>query len=355
MNEACMIKRAAIVVLLLAGIPACIPVASAQEIHYKVVDQGLSLVRTLTDTPGLNNHGDFAIWRPVSASLMPGVVFHGTKSLAVEGEKDFSLVYPADINDQLTVVGTLQQPQDLRFTHAFKWSNNHLEILPSLGGAYAVANALNAAGNVVGSAQTAGGARHAVLWQNRQPRDLGLMARGDYSSARDINDNNDIVGEANLVPKGKPQAFLWHAGVMKQLPVLPGGIICTAQAINQNDAIVGSCDLPNGTAHGVIWSNRAIEDLGSLGDEDAPSTALDINARGQVVGASEADDKLKAFLWEKGKMIDLNKTLAPNSGWLLLVASRINNHGEIVGRGYYRGYIHAFLLRPDPPPATTNR
>jgi hypothetical protein len=44
--------------------------------------------------------------------------------------------------------------------------------------------------------------------------------------------------------------------------------------------------------------------------------------------------------------------IPPHSGWVLLVASRINNKGEILGRGYYRGSIHAFLLEPDPPAAT---
>ena len=185
-----------------------------------VVDRGPSLVRTLTDTPGLNNHGDIAIWHSVSASLMPGVVFRGNETITIEGEKDFSLVYPADINDRLTVVGTLQQPQDLRFTHAFQWNNGHLETLPSLGGPYSAASAVNAKGDVVGNAQTGGGARHAVLWRSKQPRDLGLLAQGDYSSARDINDNGDVVGEANVVPNGKPQAFLWHGGQMQALPKL---------------------------------------------------------------------------------------------------------------------------------------
>ena len=342
--------------LLAAGI--C-PVVTAQEkppqevpppagLHYTVVDEGLSLVRTLTDTPGLNNRGDFAIWHPVSADQMPGVVMHGTETIQIDGDHDYSLVYPADINDQQVVVGTLQQPQDLRFTHAFAWSGHRLEVLPTLGGHYAAASAINAAGLVVGSAETSTGARHAVLWQNKHPKDLGLLEKGDYSSARDINDQNTIVGEADLAPNGKPQAFLWRAGAMKRLPTLPGGILCSAQAINNSEAVVGSCDLKNGIAHGVIWKNNTVEDLGSLGDADSTSTPLDINNPGQVVGASSIDDKLRAFLWDKGKIIDLNKTLPAKSGWLLLVASRINDRGEIAGRGYFRGYIHAFLLRPLP-------
>jgi probable HAF family extracellular repeat protein len=325
----------------------------AQQVNaqYTVVDKGPSLVRTLTDTPGLNNHGDIAIWHPISASLMPGIIFHGSATIDIPGDKDFSLVYPADINDRLTVVGILQQPQDLRFTHAFKWAKHNLEILETLGGPYAAAMAINAAGDVVGSAQTKSGTRHAVVWGGKQPRDLGLLAQGDYSSARDINDRNDIVGEANLTPNGKPKAFLWHANAMKQLPDLPGGTICSAQAINNSGAVIGSCDLPNGVAHGVIWRKGAVTDLGALGDGDATSTPLDINASEQIVGCSTPDDKLRAFLWEKGKMIDLNQAIVPHSGWILLVASRINDKGEILGRGYYHSYIHVFLLEPNQAPA----
>ena len=328
--------------------------ASAQQgpANYTVVDQGLSLVRTLTDTPGLNNQGDIAIWHSVSASLMPGMVLHAGHTISIEGNQDFSLVYPADINDHLTVVGTLQRPQDLRFTQAFKWSAGHLQMLPSIGGPYSSARAVNAGGEVVGHAQTASGARHAVLWRMNQPRDLGLLAQGDYSGADDINNKGDVVGEANLVPGGKPQAFLWSAGRMQQLPKLPGGSVCSAQAINNNGVITGSCDLPNGVAHGVMWRNGSIEDLGTLGDDDAPTTALDINSRGQIVGMSSIDDRLRAFLWENGKMINLNRLIPPDSGWTLLVASRINDKGEILGRGYYHRAIHAFLLEPDQPAAT---
>jgi probable HAF family extracellular repeat protein len=269
----------------------------------------------------------------------------------ITGEGEFSVVYPADINDWLTVVGTLQMPQDLRFTQAFKWSDNKIEILRTLGGPFGTSSAINNAGDVVGNAQTARGMRHAVLWRAESPIDLGLLARGDYSSARDINDKGDIVGEANTIPNGRLSAFLWHKGRMRQLPKLAGSTFCSAQAVNNLSEIVGSCDLPNGTVHGVIWRGGHVDDLGALGDDDSPSTALDINLHRQVVGSSEVTEgKLRAFLWEKGQLFDLNRTIPPNSGWLLLAASRINDKGEIAGRGYFEGAIRAFILRPEPLP-----
>ena len=44
--------------------------------------------------------------------------------------------------------------------------------------------------------------------------------------------------------------------------------------------------------------------------------------------------------------IDLNDTLVndPEGQWILLRAAAINNDGEIVGYGVYRGQYQAFLL-----------
>ena len=315
--------------------------------RYTIADRGQSLVRTLVNTPGLNEQGALAIWKAAPTGVIKGIVVSPAATQNIVGTDQFPFVYPADINGSSTVVGLLQRPQDLRFTRAFKWSHGELKVLPNLDGLYASATAINAAGSVVGSAQTRANTRHAVLWQASSAKDLGLLANGDYSSARDINDKGEVVGEANVSPNGKPRAFMWNGDTMHELPRLPGGTYCSGQALNNTGDAVGSCDLPEGPAHAVLWKSGQVKDLGTLGDEDSPSTALDINAKGQIVGSSEiTDGKLRAVLWQSGRLTDLNTQVDPHSGWLLLVASRINDRGEIAGRGMYHGAIHAFVLQP---------
>jgi probable HAF family extracellular repeat protein len=326
--------------------------AQAPRVSYTVEDRGLSLVRTLVNTPGLNSRGDLAIWHPSDTGSMTGVIFHGSERLEFSGDKDYSLVYPSDINNDMVVAGSLQKPQDLRFTRAFRWSKGKLELLETLGGPYTSGNAMNSAGDVAGSSQLSNGTKHAVVWHGRRPQDLGLLAGGDYSNARDINDKGEVVGDANIAPNGRPKAFAWYGGQMHQLADTVSSTFCSAQAVNGKGDVVGSCDLPDGSAQGVLWKQGQAINLGTLGDEDAPSTALDINDHGQVVGSAEViDGKLRAFLWENNTMGDLNAAIPSDSGWLLLVASRINNSGEIAGRGFYKGGIHAFILRPHPAAA----
>ncbi len=313
-----------------------------------MVDRGFSLVRNTSDTPGLNNHGDVTIWHPITADQMPGVIMHGQQTISINGPKDFPLVYPADINDEMVVAGTVQAQQDLRFTHAFRWTNNQMELLDALGGPYSIGLAINASGVIAGSAQAANGMRHAAVWKDKQPQDLGLLGNGDYSGAHDINDRGDVVGEGNIVPNGAPRAFLWHEGKMQQLSLLPGGTNCSAQALNNNGVIIGVCDFKSRLQHGVMWKNGVVKDLGIIGEPDeAVCQPLDINTSGTVVGVAQPEDgRLRAFIWEKGKLTDLNTLIDPHAGWRLLVASRINDHGEILGRAYYKGYIHVFTLQP---------
>src|ERR1700684_4260743 len=104
------------------------------------------------------------------------------------------------------------------------------------------------------------------------------------------------------------------------------------------------------------WKDHVMANLGPL-TGDAGSVSDAINTSGQVVGGSGIFEAASfpactdlvehAFLWEEGRMIDLNNFVPDNSDITLNEAVFINEAGEISGFGTFpNGTQHAVLLIP---------
>jgi probable HAF family extracellular repeat protein len=114
-----------------------------------------------------------------------------------------------------------------------------------------------------------------------------------------------------------------------------GGDLSFAVDINNRGQVVGASD-----SHAVLWENGKITELGTLGGFG--SAAGGINNRGQVVGRSTtiATGEAHAFLWEDGKMTDLGTLPGGDES----TAEAINNRGQVVGSSSTtRGDGHAVL------------
>jgi probable HAF family extracellular repeat protein len=113
------------------------------------------------------------------------------------------------INDFDQIVG-FWEATDKTSSRAFLHEAGHLETLPTLGGAFTYAHAINRDGVVVGESDTPGGARRAVIWVNRQIRDLNsLIPAGSgwvLQAATSISDYGQIVGYG--LHNGVLRAFL---------------------------------------------------------------------------------------------------------------------------------------------------
>jgi probable HAF family extracellular repeat protein len=120
---------------------------------------------------------------------------------------------------------------------AFVYTDNTFKLLQIFDGRPSEANAVNAAGVIVGSVVTRTGATHAFSWSAGVPRDLGTLPGATSSSALGINSSGDIVGTSG------GRAFLYRGGVMYDLNAVisaPSDLtLIAARGINTAGQIAG--------------------------------------------------------------------------------------------------------------------
>jgi probable HAF family extracellular repeat protein len=232
-----------------------------------------------------------------------------------------------------------------------------------------------------------------------QKNDIGLVVGGAQGSQIDplgecwsvaygcVNGSSLCEGYRNL-----EFGFRWQNGVMIKLPPI-GGNNSEATGDNNLGQVVGLAETatkdPSSVApqvldyKAVVWgprrarstnclriratpsrelSRRRHDICGSLAERrdhqpwraprDVMSVANDINAQGQVVGVScDANFNCRAFLWDKGVMMDLNSLIPPDSPVYLTYGGGINDRGEIAGTAVPKNNPNAttaFLAIPAP-------
>jgi probable HAF family extracellular repeat protein len=235
----------------------------------------------------------------------------------------------------------------------FVWKNGAMLPLPTLGGPDGYAAGSNERGDVVGWAETTVHDStcnapqvyqfEAVVWDARgEVTPLPPLSGDPDSAATAINDRGDVVGISgrcdNAVGRFSAiHAVRWERGMVTDLGNIGGGAWNTPTAINDRGDVVGFADLPGSGGHlhphAFEWTQAAgIKDLGTL-PGDTYSYATGINNRGQVVGFSYSATTQRAFIWQNGKMTDLNSVVPAGSPYLL-VANDIGDDGTIAGQAY---------------------
>lgn len=261
--------------------------------------------------------------------------------------------YAADINSNGQVVGWATTKKSE--THPFLWRNGRMTDLGAFGARSAWATGVNDSGRVVGDAVYSCDGdeceRHSagfgVFWERGS---MGALVSGSAyyddggdSDVRAINERGQMVGWANA--DTDVHAMLWsYRGAAPPKNDLVGGDLngkayqyTEAFDINERGQVVGegqkngSYKLPY---HAILWQNGKLTELGTLpGRTD--STAVAVNDRGLVIGSSfdrvgeygERKARIRAFLWQKGRMLDLGTI----SGLPHSSAVALNERGQVIG------------------------
>jgi probable HAF family extracellular repeat protein len=208
--------------------------------------------------------------------------------------------------------------------------------------------------------------QHAFAWQEGELTDLGTLRGGSSSFPYWINAEGAIAGGSELRDidpnSGMPEyhAVLWRDRKIHDLGTL-GGTSSLAVAVNNVGQVAGFAQnaiadpvslLGLGTqTRAFLWNDGTMHDLGTLGGAD--SFAQYVNDRGQVAGVSYTNEipnpntgipQLDPFLWEDGRMKDLGN-LGGTNATLGPFLFGLNNRGQVVGNMMLPGdvFFHAFL------------
>ena len=131
-----------------------------------------------------------------------------------------------------------------------------------------------------------------------------------------------------------------------------GGGRSAALAVSEAGHVVGWSETGSHTPggdpirHAFLWREDQMIDLGTLGGPNTESVAHGVNARGQVVGWTQAPFEKKAFLWliEPAYGLPAGMNLLGTLGHNESEAHDINERGEIVGHTDQT----TFLWLPEP-------
>ena len=279
------------------------------------------------------------------------------------------------LGERFSCPGFFGTPLTGHSCQGFRWQDGAMTRLPTLGGYDSYATGANNRGEIVGWAEntvhdsTCNTKRQvlqfrAVIWDpDGQIEELLPFSDDSTSAATAINDEGQVVGISgkcyNAVGSfSAKHALIWENGVPRDIGNFGGIAWNTPTAINNQGVVAGFSDFAgddNGVPnfHAFLWPGSGpLQDLGTLGS-DPYSAAFGLNDKGQVVGQSyDANFNSRAFLYENGAMKDLNALALPDSPFLIY-ANDINDHGEIAGQACYpdqcaTGETFAFLAIPVP-------
>lgn len=338
--------RIFVAVALVASFAVLAPTSAAARPAYQVKDLGTLPGDASSVAMGINAAGQVVGWSGAGATHA-FVYTDGVGMVALTAPAGRPGTTARAINANGDVVGSASTG-GADIGQAVRWVGGVPEVLGTLDtGLFSDARSINAAGVTVGSSYTDGGGLLGIhAFRTRADGSLFDLTPGvDTARAEGINDAGQIAGYRNS------RAVRWDGGNATDLGTAGFGA-SFGSAINASGQVAGSVSSSSGNVERIFryTDGAGMVILGGLGEYNV---ALGMNSAGDVVGSGRptlgSSVFPSAFLFtDAGGMVDLNTLIDPASGWVLQGAGGINDEGQIAawGTNNLTGAHRALRLTP---------
>ncbi|MBI4775822.1 MAG: PKD domain-containing protein [Deltaproteobacteria bacterium] len=304
---------------------------------------------TFSSATAINNSGEVIGHSKSSTAGFGSFLWEPDTGLYTFSKELSGYGYPEDINNQGQIVGSVSGRGFIRTP------NERTNLLAETSDSRTSCQGINDLGQVVGIVKSAGNSLLYGIFlcdARTAPPVLEeiLPLQSEPIDNVKIGNSGMVIG-TKLVGKFS-EAFVWDAAHGMQPLGTLGGNYSAAANLNDLGNVVGSSTLQGDELlrQGFLWNrSKGMKPIVNI-RKDVSSYPMAINNRNEIVGylSHKTQRGETAFVYINGVTYSLGLAMAEGLRWSIERAVDINDHGQIVGLGTFKGKKRAFLMTPAP-------